>query len=108
MTWEILQRAWSYVKGDSPPEDAQSYFRDRKNWRQLSSSCLSEAAHFQPVRKGQDPTPILAVRFKQSGKVYWYLGVPISVASFLFVAPSKGKFYTSSIKGVYDYRGPIG
>ncbi len=103
----LTARLWSYLKGDAPAQDAQSYFRDPKNWRPLSSSCLSAAAYFSPVTKGSGQ-PVLAVRFKTSGRVYWYLGVPAGVASFLFVAPSKGKYYTSSIRNSYDYRGPIG
>ena len=108
MSWNLAARAWSHLSGDEPPEDASAYFRERSNWKPLAGTCLSAAAYFTPVRKGSGATPVLAVRFKDSGKVYWYLGVPQGVAAFLFVAPSKGKYYNAAIKGSYEYRGPIG
>lgn len=103
----LAARLWSYLKGDAPAPDAAAYFRDPKNWKPLAGTCLSNAAYFNSVAKGAGP-PVLAVRFKDSGLVYWYLGVPTMVASFLFVAPSKGKYYTSAIRNNYEYRGPIG
>lgn len=101
MAWDLLKRLWSHIAGDSPPEGTAAYLARSSSWAQYGSTCLSGAAYHNASR-------ILAVRFKASGKVYWYLNVPPMVWQQLQAAPSKGRYYASAIRNSYDYRGPIG
>jgi len=43
----------------------------------------------------------------QSGRIYRYFYVPLSVYDALMSAPSKGRYFDDNVQGKYEYR-PIG
>ncbi len=43
----------------------------------------------------------------QSGPIYRYFDVPLSVYDALMSAPSKGRYFDDNVQGKYEYR-PIG
>jgi len=43
----------------------------------------------------------------QSGRIYRYFDVPLSVYDALMSAPSKGRYFDDNVQGKYEYR-PIG
>jgi len=43
----------------------------------------------------------------QSGPIYRYFDVPLSVYEALMSAPSKGRYFDDNVQGKYEYR-PIG
>lgn len=63
------------------------------DWTPLVSSNLSAMRY-------DEQTHLLQIRF-QSGKTYDYKDVPADVADGLKQADSAGKYFNSSIKGVY-------
>jgi KTSC domain len=63
-------------------------------WHDLTSSNLRRCAY-------DIETETLHLQF-QSGKVYDYEGVPVSVYNGLLEASSAGQYFNSEIKGVYD------
>lgn len=63
------------------------------DWTLLASSNLSAMRHDEETR-------LLQIRF-QSGKTYDYKDVPADVADGLKQADSAGRYFNSSIKGVY-------
>lgn len=63
-------------------------------WIAVESSLISAIAH---------TSDCLYVRFP-NGKEYEYSGVPSNVIHEFLAADSKGKFFSTRIKGKYSYR----
>lgn len=63
-------------------------------WQELSSSNLRRCAYDMD-------TGTLKIQFN-SGKVYTYEEVPVSVYNGLLEASSAGQYFNSNIKGVYE------
>jgi hypothetical protein len=59
------------------------------------SRLMSDAGH-----EGRD----LIVRFRSSGAVYRYLGVPKSVYTRMMRAPSRGRFFLRHIRNKYRFK----
>jgi lysyl-tRNA synthetase class 2 len=65
-------------------------------WRPVDSSSIA-AIRYERRRQR------LLVKFRQSGDVYAYRGVPGRIFRELEAAPSKGRYVNYEIKGRYSY-----
>jgi hypothetical protein len=50
------------------------------------------------------PSSVLEVEFADSGRVYEYLDVPLSVYSRLMAAESLGAYFNEHVRDMYPYR----
>lgn len=87
---------------------------DNLNWQPVQSSNLLEVAyHFPHPNDMAEPAGgpgDLYVKFGGGGRtetVYVYRSVPQHEFVHLLAAESKGKYLNASIKGKYDYEGPL-
>lgn len=74
--------------------------RGNAKWTPVDSEPLAAIIWWEDYRSGKN---ILGVRFKASGRVYHYFGVPSAIYLALMHAPSKGKYYNKFIKNRYAW-----
>ncbi len=65
-------------------------------WTALESKMLSAAAY-------ESSKQILYLRFRNTGDVYRYFGLPAAVHQALLSAESKGRFFRSHIRDHFRY-----
>ncbi len=90
--------------GDGPKVDKRHQM-DAKKWSESGRWVKVKSSNVGSVMYDEDQKELF-VKFL-SGSTYKYREVPLKTAQALFKAPSIGKYLNSSIKGRYQYEGPL-
>ena len=69
---------------------------DFLQWEDTEGSSCFSAVGYSPIFQ------TLAVKFRETGSVYYYYDFPPEAAEEFFAADSLGRYYNSTIKGSYD------
>ena len=69
---------------------------DFLQWEDTEGSSCFSAAGYSPIFQ------TLAVKFRETGSIYYYYDFPPEAAEKFFAADSLGRYYNGSIKGSYD------